>query len=310
MAPMSLPVPPDHLPFTGNPDADALIATDPLALLIGFALDQQVTVQKAFSGPLELRAASASLDAAAIATMDPEALDDRLPHPAGAPPLPGQHGQAGPRPVRGDRDGYGGDASRVWTEAADAKDLHERLIALPGIGEMKAGHDPRAARQAVRDQARRLGGASVPKTRPSATWTPPRPWPSTRPASGRARRRRGPPRQRRADDHAESSAIAATLTGILMALAPSLQIRRMLQTRSSRDFSIGYLDAARPRLRPLARLRVLALELADDDLEHGVADVHADHDPGRATASAARGRSTGGPRSPSPRRTPTAAPRS
>src|SRR5512143_3270782 len=72
---MSLPVPPDHLPFTGNADADALLARDPLALLIGFALDQQVTVQKAFAGPYELRRRIGNLDAAAIATMDPEALD-------------------------------------------------------------------------------------------------------------------------------------------------------------------------------------------------------------------------------------------
>ena len=111
---MSLPVPPDHLPFTGNPDADRLIAGDPLALLIGFALDQQVTVQKAFSGPLELLARLGALDASAIATMDPEALDVAFRTPPALHRFPGNM------------------ARRV-------RDLYRRLIALPGIGEMKAG---------------------------------------------------------------------------------------------------------------------------------------------------------------------------
>ena len=55
---------PTELHFTGEPEADALIAADPLALLIGFALDQQVTVQSAFAGPLKLRQRLGSLDAA------------------------------------------------------------------------------------------------------------------------------------------------------------------------------------------------------------------------------------------------------
>ena len=67
--------PPATLPFTGDPEADALLAADPLALLIGFALDQQVTVQKAFAGPRELRRRIGTLDAATIAAMDPEALE-------------------------------------------------------------------------------------------------------------------------------------------------------------------------------------------------------------------------------------------
>ena len=66
---------PTSLPFTGDPDADRLLAEDPLALLIGFALDQQVTVQKAFSGPAELKRRLGHLDAARIAAMDPAELD-------------------------------------------------------------------------------------------------------------------------------------------------------------------------------------------------------------------------------------------
>src|SRR5512136_2299352 len=67
---------PDRLYFTGDDEADRLLVSEPLALLIGFALDQQVTVQKAFAGPLELRRRVGTLDAAAIAAMDPEALQE------------------------------------------------------------------------------------------------------------------------------------------------------------------------------------------------------------------------------------------
>jgi uncharacterized HhH-GPD family protein len=138
-APMSLPVPPDHLPFTGNPDADRLLAEDPLALLIGFALDQQVTVQKAFAGPLELLRRIGSLDAATIATMDPEALDAAFRTPPALHRFPGNMARRVRELCAALADAYGGDASRVWSEAVDARDLHGRLIALPGIGEMKAG---------------------------------------------------------------------------------------------------------------------------------------------------------------------------
>src|SRR5919202_28521 len=66
---------PDRLHFTGNDEADELIAREPLALLIGFVLDQQVPVQKAFSSPLELKRRFGSLDAAKIAGADPAELD-------------------------------------------------------------------------------------------------------------------------------------------------------------------------------------------------------------------------------------------
>jgi uncharacterized HhH-GPD family protein len=136
---MSLPVPPDHLPFTGDPEADRLLATDPLALLIGFALDQQVTVQKAFSGPLELRRRVGTLDARALATMDYESFEAAFRTPPALHRFPGNMAKRVRDLVGVIADRYAGDASRVWTEAADAHDLHRRLIALPGIGEMKAG---------------------------------------------------------------------------------------------------------------------------------------------------------------------------
>ena len=136
---MSLPVPPDHLPFTGDPEADRLLATDPLALLIGFALDQQVTVQKAFAGPLELRRRVGTLDAKALATMDYETFETAFRTPPSLHRFPGNMAKRVRELVVAIADTYGGDAARIWTEAADAKDLYKRLIGLPGIGEMKAG---------------------------------------------------------------------------------------------------------------------------------------------------------------------------
>src|SRR5688500_10334638 len=67
---------PERLHYTGDPEADELLARQPLALLIGFVLDQQVPLQKAFSGPLELQRRIGALDASAIANMDPAALDE------------------------------------------------------------------------------------------------------------------------------------------------------------------------------------------------------------------------------------------
>ena len=135
---MTSTVPPDRLPFTGNPEADALLAHDPVALLIGFALDQQVTVQKAFAGPFELRRRIGTLDPAAIAAMDPDALDAAFRRPPALHRFPGNMAKRVRDLCAVLADRYDGDASRVWTEAADARDLNARLMALPGIGEMKA----------------------------------------------------------------------------------------------------------------------------------------------------------------------------
>ena len=116
-----------RLPFTGNDEADELLSTDPLALLIGFALDQQVTVKKAFSGPWELRRRLGHLDARRIAATDPAELDRVFRERPALHRFPGSMA-----------DRYGGDASRIWREAQDGKDLQARLLDLPGIGEMKA----------------------------------------------------------------------------------------------------------------------------------------------------------------------------
>ena len=129
----------DRLHFTDSDEANELIARDPLALLIGFALDQQVTVQKAFSGPLELRRRIGSLDAKTIATMDPEQLDVAFRTPPALHRFPGNMAKRTRDLCAAIADDYGNDAASVWTGAADARDLYGRLMGLPGIGEMKAG---------------------------------------------------------------------------------------------------------------------------------------------------------------------------
>ncbi len=135
---MSLPVPPDHLPFTGDADADRLLAEDPMALLIGFVLDQQVPLQKAFSGPAELQRRIGTLDAASIAGMDPEALAAAFSERPALHRFPGTMAQRTQALAAFVAETYDGDVSRAWTEAADGRDLERRLLALPGIGEMKA----------------------------------------------------------------------------------------------------------------------------------------------------------------------------
>ncbi len=134
---MSLPVPPDHLPFTGDADADRLIAEDPMALLIGFVLDQQVPLQKAFSGPLELRKRIGTLDAATIAAMDPEALAAAFKERPALHRFPGTMAERTQALAAYVAETYGGDAGRTWSDAADGADLERRLLALPGIGAMK-----------------------------------------------------------------------------------------------------------------------------------------------------------------------------
>lgn len=134
---MVTPSAPTSLPFTGNPEADALLVDEPLALLIGFALDQQVTVQKAFSGPFELRKRIGHLDAAQIAGMDAEALAQAFRTPPALHRFPGAMATRVRDLCAAIAERYDGDAARVWTEASDGRDLERRLRDLPGIGEMK-----------------------------------------------------------------------------------------------------------------------------------------------------------------------------
>ncbi|MDP8905220.1 MAG: DNA repair protein [Chloroflexota bacterium] len=131
--------PPERLPYTGDDEADRLLARDPLALLIGFVLDQQVTLQKAFAGPLELRRRIGTLEAAEIAAMDTAELEAVFARRPALHRFPGNMARRTQALCAAIARDYGGDAARIWREAADAPELQRRLLALPGIGQMKAG---------------------------------------------------------------------------------------------------------------------------------------------------------------------------
>jgi uncharacterized HhH-GPD family protein len=127
-------MPDDRLHFTDSDEANALNATDPMALLIGFVLDQQVTVQKAFMGPLVLRERLGSIDAATLAEADLEPVFRERP---AIHRFPGSMAQRVHDLAVHVRDVYDGDAARVWTDAEDAAQLRANLEALPGFGAMK-----------------------------------------------------------------------------------------------------------------------------------------------------------------------------
>jgi uncharacterized HhH-GPD family protein len=125
---------PTHLHFTGDDEADRFLAKEPLALLVGFVLDQQVSVQKAFSGPLALKQRLGSLDAATLADANLEPVFRERP---AIHRFPANMAKRVHELAVYVRDTYDGDAARVWTDASDAGELRANLAALPGFGEMK-----------------------------------------------------------------------------------------------------------------------------------------------------------------------------
>lgn len=125
---------PEQLYFTDSDEANALIASDAMALLIGFALDQQITVQQAFLGPLRLRERLGSLDVGRLADSDLEPVFREKPAIHRFPAKMAERVHALADHVR---ENYDGDAARVWTDAPDANTLRTNIAALPGFGEMK-----------------------------------------------------------------------------------------------------------------------------------------------------------------------------
>jgi uncharacterized HhH-GPD family protein len=128
---------PDRIHFTGNEAADELLAREPFALLVGFALDQQVPVQTAFSGPLKLKQRLGTLDPATIAGTDPARLDEVFREKPAIHRFPGTMAERVQDLASAVVEDYHGDAERVWSEAEDADDLRRRISALPGFGKMK-----------------------------------------------------------------------------------------------------------------------------------------------------------------------------
>jgi uncharacterized HhH-GPD family protein len=125
---------PDRLYYTESDVANSLIACDPMALLVGFVLDQQVTVQQAFLGPLTLRQRLGEFDAATLAEADLESVFREKP---AIHRYPGSMAKRVHDLAVHIEDRYDGDAARVWTDAADSGELRANLEALPGFGEMK-----------------------------------------------------------------------------------------------------------------------------------------------------------------------------
>jgi uncharacterized HhH-GPD family protein len=125
---------PDRLHFTDSDDANALIATDPFALLVGFALDQRVTVMKAFMGPLVLKERLGTLEPAAVAAADLEPLFRQIPAIHRFPAVMAERVRELAAFVVAK---YDGDAARVWTDATTSDELRANIAELPGFGEMK-----------------------------------------------------------------------------------------------------------------------------------------------------------------------------
>jgi uncharacterized HhH-GPD family protein len=140
----------DRLHFTGDEEADRLLVSDPMALLIGYALDQQVPVQKAFSGPKVLLERLGTLDAGELATVDEARLDAAAKGPPAIHRFPSAMAKRVRELAAFISNTYDGEAARIWTDATDGADLKRRIGELPGFGEMKV-----ASLTAV--LARRLG---------------------------------------------------------------------------------------------------------------------------------------------------------
>jgi len=151
---------PDRLHFTDSDEANALLAREPMALLIGFALDQQVTVPTAFSGPLKIKERLGTLDAGEIASTDPDRLEAVFRQKPAVHRFPGSMATRVRDLAAHVEAEYGGDAARLWTEASDGQELRRRISDLPGFGEMKI-----KALSAV--LAKRFGIASAQEIAPS-----------------------------------------------------------------------------------------------------------------------------------------------
>src|SRR3954467_14536231 len=125
------------LPWTEDDQANRLLAQDPNALLIGFALDQQVTVQKAFTGPLVLRQRLGHLAPPRIAAMPRDDLAAAFRERPAIHRFPAAMAERVQSLCRYLAENFDGDGSRVWTEAASGQDMARRIGLLPGFGDMK-----------------------------------------------------------------------------------------------------------------------------------------------------------------------------
>ena len=149
--------------WTQDPAANALLESDPLALLIGMVLDQQVKMEKAFGGPYELKRRLGHLDARKIASMDPQELDRVFRERPALHRFPGSMARRVQAMCAAVVEDYHGDAGSVWRDARDGDDLAARIKKLPGFGDMKV-------RIMVAVLAKKFGVTPPGWERHAATW--------------------------------------------------------------------------------------------------------------------------------------------
>src|SRR5438034_8884810 len=125
---------PTQLHYTDSDEANELIATDPLALLIGFALDQQVNAQTAFTGPLKIKQRLGTLN---VARLDPADVEAAFREKPAVHRFPGALATPAQELCARVEAAYGGDASRLWRAASASDDRRKRIEALPGLGRPK-----------------------------------------------------------------------------------------------------------------------------------------------------------------------------
>jgi uncharacterized HhH-GPD family protein len=128
----------DLLHLTGRPDADALLAADPNALLLGMVLDQQIPMEKAFSGPAVIAERMGGLDVRAIADADPEEFKELCARPPAVHRFPGSMSARVQSVCRVLVESYDGDAGQLWRDVDSGAELLRRVGALPGFGAQKA----------------------------------------------------------------------------------------------------------------------------------------------------------------------------
>ena len=151
----------DSLPYTDDASANALLADDPFALLVGIVLYQQVAIETAFAGPSRINERLGGLDPQAIAQMDPELLEAAFKEKPAVHRFPGNMAKRVQAVAAFVASEYDGDTSAIWADVDDADELMRRLKAMPGFGDYKATDLPRCAGAKVRRQAGRLGTVSA-----------------------------------------------------------------------------------------------------------------------------------------------------
>lgn len=127
------------LHLTGDADADALLSNDPFALLLGMLLDQQIAMEAAFSGPAKIKERTGTMEPAALADYDPDALVEVFRQTPAVHRYPGSMAGRVQTLSRVIADEWDGDTARLWTDGdPDGAEILRRHKALPGFGEQKA----------------------------------------------------------------------------------------------------------------------------------------------------------------------------